>query len=771
MTEAAENLSRTLGVSAKFAEILIGRGIDTPEKARSFLHPSVEDLEDPFLLSGMKEAVERIRYAVDNGEKIVVFGDYDCDGITATAMLYDYLSSLRADVSYYIPNRFTSGYGLTIEILEEIAESLFPDLIITVDCGISSVEEATYLDEVLAIDLIVTDHHTLPSELPQAILVNPKLTPGSKCFDLCGAGVAFKLVEALGGMKDAWRYIELAAIATIADIMPLTEENRVITSLGLKKMNSREKINKGLRLLIESADIREKVTTYDVGFRLAPRINALGRLGDATEAVELFTTEEFVVLEGLVEKLGTANELRKSLANEVYREAIELLKEYDLVSHKIIFLYKADWNPGVLGLVAGRLAKEFTRPTVLVCGEGEIKGSARAPEGVDLYETIKSAEPYLVKFGGHKRAAGLTLLFENMIAARNAMDEYLESHADRDTFTHRQPYDMTLRPDEVTVSFAEELSLLEPTGEGNRKPLFRIDSDLCSLQSFGTGVHIKGRLNDAAEVIGFNLAYVAEGLAGGMKYSLLCECDKETYKNRDRAQLRIVEAAPLAFSESDDSLLLFNRYLRSNLYKEEYSDFTPLTEDRLSDARYDEDFGNLYLALSQESAERFLKRESSAEEIRFIEYGKSLFAPINELLFAPETDPIGYRNIILLDTPLTKGYVARLAKTTGASVYVVTDRYPYRDRFREADLSPEAVSASYQQIKEFLFMGNGATSPIDLTQKIAPKDPFAFLIHFYTLYECGALRIGQGFRLYPQSIGDLSASTLYRRIVALKKQL
>ena len=205
--EIVKKLCASLGIGEIFAGLLVQRGISSAEEGKRFLYPSAEDFEDPFLLSGMDDAVKRIRAAIEAKEKIVVYGDYDCDGITATSILYDYLRSLGADVSYFIPNRFDTGYGLSTETLEEIAETLFPDLIITVDCGISSVEEALFMEEVLAIDLIVTDHHNLPSKLPQAIVVNPKLDPECRSTSLCGAGVAFKLVQALGGIKEAWKYI------------------------------------------------------------------------------------------------------------------------------------------------------------------------------------------------------------------------------------------------------------------------------------------------------------------------------------------------------------------------------------------------------------------------------------------------------------------------------------------------------------------------------------------------------------------------------------
>lgn len=768
--ERIAELASALGVSDVFAGLLVSRGITDPAEAKAFLYPSVSALEDPFVLSGMREAVDRVRSAIEEHEKIVVYGDYDCDGITATSILYDYLTSLGADVSYFIPNRFDTGYGLNTETLEEIAETLFPDLIITVDCGISSVEEAEFMDEVLAIDLIVTDHHTLPATLPRAIVVNPKLNPESNSRDLCGAGVAFKLVQALGGAKAAWQYIELAAIAMIADVVPLTRENRLIASLGLGKINSREKINKGLRLLIESIGLKE-VTAGDVGFHIAPRINALGRLEDCSEVVTLFTTEEYVVLQGLIEKLARVNELRKSLTKEVYREALELLKEYDLATHKVIFLYKEGWNPGVLGLVAGYLKNDFERPVILVTGEEEVKGSARSPEGVDIYAVIKSAEEFLVKFGGHKRAAGLTLLRENLIQARNRMDEYLDQTLSNEALQRLPHYDLALRPEEITLRLAEEIALLEPTGEGNRKPIFKFSTADFPVQPFGNGLHVKGRIHENAELIGFNMSYLSEAIKAGGTYDMMCECSINVFKNIERVQMKISSVFASHFADGEENPSLFNRYLRSNLYKEEPCDFTVVSEDMLGDLFYDDDFCTLFLSLSCESAAYLRSRKDFSDKVRRCEYGKSFDAPWNEVLIAPESEPIGYKRILLLDTPLTKGYVARLKKETQAEIYVLKDHYPYADIFRRVNLSSQAIAGAYEALKRFIYAGSGAASPVDLAMRLSPADPYSFLICFYVLFESGSISVGQGFALALRSFSDPANSLLYRRLSALKNRL
>ncbi len=764
--EKIRALSAELSVSPLFAEILIARGIEDAESAKAFLHPSVQDLSDPFALVGMKETVERIRTAIEEKEKIVVYGDYDCDGIMATSILSGYLSSIGADVEYFIPNRFESGYGLNVEAIEEIAETYFPDLIVTVDCGISSVKEAEYLSEDLAIDLIVTDHHTLPDVLPNAIVLNPKLTKDSPAFDLCGAGVAFKIVQALGGLDEALKYIDMAAIATVADVVPLTNENRTIAYLGLKKINSRASLKKGLRMLIESCDLKNELTSYDISFQLAPRINALGRLSDAKEVVRLFVSDEYLELEGLVEKLNTQNELRRSLEAEQLNEAFEMLKDVDLTAHKLIYLYKESWNIGIVGLIAGKLSKRFHRPAVILGGEDVLRGSARSPEGIDIYQVLKSAESVLEGFGGHKAAGGLSVKRENAIEARKLMEQYIEETYPISAFKFKEEPSYSVSPDEITLSLCDEVALLEPTGVGNPKPTFKLPSSCCNLTPMGSSAHVKGALNRNAELVAFGASYLAEGVSFGVTYDFVTSCRKNVYKNKESVQMRVGYAVPKGFEKGSD-LYAYNRYLRSNLYPEAPSEFTPITFAEAKDSFYDDDFCTLFVAFSAATVSEFKK--ALGDRSIPICYGQPFGEPENELVIAPDFDLCAYRRIVLLDTPLTKGYLAYLNKISNAELFVVTDRYPFKEIFSAIDLSRESIYAAYSNVKKFVFSGNAASTPIDLASKTA-SSVAAFLAKFYTLYESGSLKIGQNFALLPQEFKEPSDSVLYRRITALSKQ-
>ena len=757
-------------VSELFAELLVRRGFESSEAVRAFLSPSQNDMMDPLLLSGMKDAVSRIRTALENKERIVVYGDYDCDGIMATSLLYGYLQSVGADVYYHVPNRFEGGYGLNTETLENIAETLFPDLIITVDCGISSAEEAEYLSEVLAIDLIVTDHHTLPDILPNAIVIDPKLDPSTPCADLCGAGVALKLVEALAGRETALQYVDLAAIATIADIVPLRKENRIIASLGLKKINE-HRMGKGLRMLIESCDREDHVSSEDIGFRIAPRINAVGRIADPNEIVRLFVSEEYLEIQGLIDKVGNANELRKSIQTQIYNEALDMLKEIDLSVHRIIVLYKESWNIGVIGLVAARLTREFNRPTILFGGEDVLKGSARSPEGIDIHRTIKAAESVLLTFGGHAGAAGLSLKRECLIEARNLMNDYLENTYPESLFIKRPAYDLTVSASDVTLRFAAELSRLEPTGEGNRKPLFRLNSDECSLVPMSNAQHAKGRLNDSTEVVAFGYSYLVDGISEGMRYDLIAECNAEVFRNRERVQMKVVGAFPAGYRSPSADPNGFHRYLRSNIYPESLPKFTAIRLNEINDCFYDERVCTLFVAFSSVTVEKVMAVPGFAEKISHVEYAKPADVVSNMLVIAPDFIPVAYKRIVLLDTPLTKGYISYLNKHTNADIYVVTDNYPFSDRIKAMDLSTSSVEKSYQAMRSFVFMGNGASGPMEFFKKTTATDIYQTIAHFYILFDCDAIKIEQGFALTIRQTHDLAASTLYRRLLALKNKL
>ena len=462
-----EEIAEETGLLQETARILYTRGLTEKESVREFLDPGKHRLHDPFLLSGMREAVERIAEAREAGETVLIFGDYDADGISAASILYKAFTEYGLDAYAVVPER-ENGYGLNSEIVERYAEEIYMGLIVTVDCGISDAEKVKFITEELGIDVIVTDHHEIPETLPDCIVVNPKLPGQAYPFDgLCGAGVAFKLACALLGKK-AEKFIDIAALATVADSMSLTGENRSIVHEGLKKLRTDPR--PAYRNLLSVAGGKE-ITAQTLAFTLAPRINAAGRMGDAASALRLFLSDDENEIYDLSVRLHAYNIERQAECDKLYKLAKDKLNEEGAYGN-IIMLRGDDWRTGFTGIVAARLAEEYSRPVIMFAGvNGYYKGSARSLPEINIFEAIVACKDLLMEFGGHSQAAGVAVSAENFDAFYKAADEYLGAHCPPEAFRPKIYVDGRCEKP-ISLRFAEELELLEPCGVGNRRPLF-----------------------------------------------------------------------------------------------------------------------------------------------------------------------------------------------------------------------------------------------------------------------------------------------------------
>jgi len=423
-------LSKETGLTEHIVRILYARGMDNAEKIRRFMNPSGKNFLSPFLMQGMKEAVELITCARDEGRTVAVFGDYDADGICASAIMYHVLKKFGIEANVYVPER-SDGYGLSEEAVDKIFEDCQPELFITVDCGISCAEETQYIYE-LGCDVIVTDHHELPEKLPDCIVVNPKLKDDYPYDNLCGAGVAFKLACALIG-EEAYQYLDFAALATVADSVPLLGENRDIVTEGLKMINSRPR-SCFSALLGKTYD---QITAQNLAFTVAPRINAAGRMGDARAAFNLFTSEDENEILNLAAQLCAYNTERQKCCDELYASAKAKLKEKGAYGY-VIMLADESWNTGFVGIVAAKIAEEFGRPTLLfVHNGGMLKGSARSIEGINIFTALKSCSEYISEFGGHAQAAGVNLTEENFDKLEAALNAEIARTYTEDAFEQR----------------------------------------------------------------------------------------------------------------------------------------------------------------------------------------------------------------------------------------------------------------------------------------------------------------------------------------------
>jgi len=506
------------GLPGWFAEILAMRGVNTLDMAWQFLHPSVNQLHDPFLMQGMEKAVKLIRTAIVDKAPIVIYGDYDVDGVCASAMMLLMLRGMGARADYYIPSRHEEGYGLHEQAVSTLAKDY--RMLLTVDCGITSAKEVSLAKD-MGMQVIVTDHHQLGPILPPADAVLNPLMGDYPFRRLCGAGVALKLIQALGGKETAGEFLDLAALATIADIVPLTDENRAITALGLKKMADTKRV--GLTALMEVAgmDAKDKkaVKVGQVAFQIAPRINAGGRLKSASLGVELLLTQDPVRAMELAETLNKENALRQKLEAEISGQALwQVEAETDFLLDRVLIAVGEGWNSGVIGLAAGRLTERFHYPSIVLSQTGdECVGSARSIPGVNIHEMLSSCSDLFLRFGGHEQAAGLTILACNIKEMKRRLSEAIANRCDPEVFIPVREYDLQLPLSDVTEEMAQALQALQPTGLGNPEPVFLLDNvQVQDMRPVGReGLHLKCSLfqeGTLRSAIAFQMGKMAESM-------------------------------------------------------------------------------------------------------------------------------------------------------------------------------------------------------------------------------------------------------------------
>lgn len=480
--ETVRSLARSCGFTPLAAAALCARGIDTPEAARAFLETDPAKLHDPMLLPDMAKARDTIRRAIEQGKKIAVFGDYDVDGVTSTCVMTRVLRSLGADVRHYIPDRLSEGYGLSMGAMDRLAQDGI-GLIVTVDSGVSAFEEIARARD-LGMEVVVTDHHECREELPDAnAVVNPKRADSTYPFaELAGVGVAFKLACAMAGDGQQRavleQYADLVALGTVADVMPLIGENRIIVAAGLRRMAETQ--NVGLSMLLhESGQQGKRLTASTISFILAPRINAAGRLGHADMAAELFLTDDPRRAQTLAMALCEQNKQRQATENQILEQALQKLRrEYDPLEDQVIVLAGEEWHHGVIGIVSSRICDRYACPTVLIALEDGIgKGSGRSVKGFNLYEALCASAPLLERFGGHELAAGLTIREENIQQFRENMEAWAREHVNPRELMPILHIDCPIAPEFISTEATRGLDVLEPFGMGNPQPVF----SMCDL--------------------------------------------------------------------------------------------------------------------------------------------------------------------------------------------------------------------------------------------------------------------------------------------------
>ena len=649
------------GMPPALHRLLAGRGITSAEEAEAFLNPGLHSLRDPMLLSDMDRATARLRRAMEAGEAICVYGDYDVDGVCATAILAGWLISRGANARWYLPSRHNEGYGLNEAAVREIAG--WANLMVTVDCGVTATALVTLAKE-LGLDVIVTDHHRPPEgPLPDCPVVDP-LLGGYPFAYLCGAGLAWKLVWAMEGEQAALPWVDLAALATVADVVSLTDENRAIVRLGLDAIARSPR--PGVAALIEAAGVADKpVTSTTIAFTLAPRLNAGGRMGSAERSLELLLETDRQKARLKAAELEQENARRREVETEILQQAQAQLEGFDFAAHRALILWGENWNPGVIGLAASRLVEMYHYPVVLLAGEQEkLTGSCRSIEGVDIHAALKNCAGMLVRFGGHKQAAGLTILKGDLPRFRRAMDEWLWANVEPSVYVPVYSYDAELSLEEATPSLIAALEALQPTGFGNPAPLFRCRAHLVEARGVGAdGAHLKLTLAQGGHRLGgiaFREGHRARELSG--EIDALFTLQLNTWMGRTEPQLGVkalAQADPTERLEAQFSgeSALQCRFLTGMLYNREIpAEHPPVSrvgEETLISWLRQRPQGMLVIASDAAVAARLLRLASALPPDLAIEALPTDPRAFNALCLCPPPGaiPRGYDRVVLAGVP------------------------------------------------------------------------------------------------------------------------
>ena len=553
--ENVSRLSSELGVDPVLAELLVQRGVHTFEQARSFFRPSLDNLHDPFLMTDMDKAVERVHQAVSAGEKILVYGDYDVDGTTAVSLVYSFLRRLTRQLDFYIPERYDEGYGVSYKGIDWAAENGF-SLIITLDCGIKANEKVEYARE-RGIDMIICDHHLPEYELPKAVAVlDPKREDCNYPFDdLSGCGVGFKLVQAYSQrygipFESLIPLLDLLVVSIASDLVSVTDENRILAHFGLKQLNSNPR--EGLLAMIQLSGLEPMhLTIDDIVFKIGPRINAAGRMESGRIAVELLTASNVDEAIRIGSEINEHNNERKNIDRRITQEALEMVESGNCLScANATIVYNPEWHKGVVGIVASRLVEAFYRPTIVFTKSqgGLVTGSARSVHGFDLYDAIESCADLLENFGGHLYAAGLTLKEENIPAFCERIEKFVSGKIIPEMKTPVVDIDAMLNFSQITPKFLRILKQFQPFGPGNHAPVFRTDNvyDNGMGRKVGAeGGHLKLELIQESHpyhhisAIAFNMADFFDHIKAGNPIDVCYSIVENYYRGTANTQLRI----------------------------------------------------------------------------------------------------------------------------------------------------------------------------------------------------------------------------------------
>jgi len=547
--EKVQKLQDELQVDALIATLLVQRGVETYEQAKAFFRPSLNDLHDPFLMKDMDKAVARIEEAIDKGENILVFGDYDVDGTTAVSLVSSYLKSYYSNIATYIPDRYNEGYGISYAGIDFAEDNEFT-LIIALDCGIKSIDHIAYA-KAKNIDFIICDHHRPGDELPNAVAVlDPKRTDCSYPYDeLCGCGIGFKLIQALASkrgqtLENLLLYLDLVATAIAADIVPITGENRVLAKYGLEVINSNPR--PGIKALIQNVD-KKTLTITDVVFIIAPRINAAGRIKHGNEAVALLTEYDLDQAEQFASEIEQHNSDRKGLDKQITVEALAQIEANNEKENFTTVIYQENWHKGVIGIVASRLTETYYRPTIVFTKSGDkLAASARSVKDFDVYNAIEACSEHLEQFGGHKYAAGMTLKEENYLAFKTAFEKEVQKTISPELLVPEIEIDAEINLSDITPKLIRVLNQFEPFGPENMTPVFMTKNikdtgypKLLGKEEEHLKLFVKQENSEGFGAIAFFMGNKKASISNQKPFDAVYCIDENEFKGTVTVQLRI----------------------------------------------------------------------------------------------------------------------------------------------------------------------------------------------------------------------------------------
>lgn len=690
--------AKLFNLDKKIIELLFSRGMYEKEVIEKFLNPTTNDFLDPYLLSGMKEGVERIKKAIRNHERILIFGDYDVDGISATAIMIKMFKKFGIDVNYYLPNRFIDGYGLTIDSANKVINMFHPNLIITVDCGITCVKEVEHIKS-LGIDIIVTDHHELDERTPNTICINPKIPNQAYPFSgLCGAGVAYKIAQAILEDKCDDELLAICAVATIADIVPLTDENRAIVHFGLKCMNA---LPKGLKAIFKEnkIDVNDANST-DISFKVSPKLNASGRMGEANDSLKLYLEKDSEKIKTILEKINDHNKRRQQLCSQMYDDCLNMLKDKKMCDLKCIILSSDNWDSGILGIIAARLVDKFHRPAFLFAeSDGVLKGSGRSIDDINIHDILLSSGDLLTTFGGHSMAAGLSLKKENFGEFKERVKEFIDQNVNDKIFNSINYYDLDLCEEDINENFIKQLDLLEPFGCSNPKPYFKISAKNLTIQPLKNFKNHANFCYKNLKLICFNYIDKIDYINFAKDYGVVFEFQQSFSKKEFKGLIKYFDFNDLPTNQIEQyvSASPMNQFAGFaekippiNYYKER--ELASLVLDSSSTA-----FGTLFVCYNLKTYVDFFTNYETSMIEQFYLFDMENNGGFNSIILAPNSTECfcNYNKIIFLDSLISSNFL----NIENATIYAPAEA-KFRTNFLDrVEFSRERFAEVYGAIK------------------------------------------------------------------------